>query len=79
MSHVSDELQTTSTQSLIPQEIFKLICIPTDNEILKYESKIEAHPKVAWMTNASKIGDYKSLIKYAMRQEEDEQMYNGKT
>lgn len=30
------------------------------------------------MTNSSKIQDYKSLIKYALRQEEDDNMYANK-
>lgn len=75
MSNVVNQLGKVAEESGIPEEICKIICIPSDNEILRHEDKIESYPRVAWMTNSSKIKDYRSLIKYALRQEEDDNLY----
>lgn len=75
MANVVEQLSKMAEESGIQQEIAKIICIPQDNEILRHESKIESYSRVAWITNSSKIHDYKSLIKYALRQEEDDNLY----
>lgn len=78
MVNVVKQLEKIDQGDAFPKEICKIICVPSEDEILKFEEKIEKYPKVAWMTNVSKIHDYKSLIKYALRQDEDDNLYAKK-
>jgi hypothetical protein len=72
MSNVMGQLVRMAEETGVMEEICKVICVPEDNEILRHEEKIEMWPRVAWMTNASKIADYRALISYVLRQDEQD-------
>lgn len=79
MSNVVLQLSRLSQEETgITDEICKVICVPEDNEILRHEEKIEMWPRVAWMTNVSRLGDYRELISYALKQDEDDEQRHAR-